>query len=251
MTAFPEDREKTLAAAFVSLADTLVDDYDVIDLMDRLTTHCVELIPADAAGLLLADRRRGLNVVSSSTEHVKVVELFQLEADEGPCLDCFRSSRVVAAPDLRTAKTRWPRFVARAQAEGFQSVYAVPLRLRAQTIGALNLFSARADALAATELRLAQALADVATIGILQERAIRDRDMLAEQLQSAVTSRVIIEQAKGVLAERSGLDMPDAFAVLRGHARRTNRRLSDLARDVVNRKVGTDDVINSHGVRKR
>jgi GAF domain-containing protein len=251
MTAIRQDREKTLAAAFVSLADTLVDDYDVIDLMHRLTTHCVELLPVDAAGLLLADRRGSLHVVSSSTEHARVVELFQLETDEGPCLDSFRSSRPVTAPDLREAVARWPRFAVLAQAEGFRSVHAVPLRLRSQTIGALNLFGARPGALPAADLRLGQALADVATIGILQERAIRDRDMLAEQLQGAVTSRVIIEQAKGVLAERGGLNMAEAFAVLRGHARRTNQRLSDLARDIVNRTVSTDQMIEAPGDRQQ
>src|ERR1700716_3798998 len=127
MTAIRQDREKPLAAAFVSLADTLVDDYDVIDLMHRLTTHCVELLPADAAGLLLTDRRGALHVVSSSTEHARVVELFQLETDEGPCLDCFRTSRPVIVPDLRDATTRWPRFAGRAEAEGFRSVHALPL----------------------------------------------------------------------------------------------------------------------------
>jgi GAF domain-containing protein len=247
MTAIRQDREKSLAAAFVGLADTLVDDYDVIDLMHRLTTHCVELLPADAAGLLLADRRGALHVVSSSTEHARVVELFQLETDEGPCLDCFRSSGSVTVPDLRDAATRWPRFVPRAEAEGFRSVHAVPLRLRNQTIGALNLFGARPGALPPADLRLSQALADVATIGLLQERAIRDRDVLAKQLQGALGSRVIIEQAKGVLAERGGLDMPEAFEALRTHARKTNRRLSDLARDVVNRKIGTEQMLRSHG----
>jgi GAF domain-containing protein len=247
MTADRRDREKPLAGAFVSLADTLVDDYDVIDLMHRLTTHCVELLPADAAGLLLADRRGALHVVSSSTEHARVVELFQLETDEGPCLDCFRTSRPVIVPDLRDAATRWPQFAVRAEAEGFRSVHAVPLRLRSETIGALNLFGEQPGALPVEDLQLGQALADVATIGILQERAIRDRDLLAEQLQGALGSRVIIEQAKGVLAERGGLEMPEAFEALRSHARKTNRRLSDLARDIVNRKIGTDQMLRSRG----
>jgi GAF domain-containing protein len=228
-----EGRERVLTEAFVSLADTLVTDYDVIDLLHRLCSDSVGLLPVDAAGLLLSDQRGTLRVVSSSTEQVHLVELFQLQADEGPCLDCFRTSRQVVSTDLGH-EARWPRFVEHAQQAGYRSVHALPLRLRSETIGALNLFGSTPGALSPHALRVGQALADVATIGILQERALRRQEVLAEQLQGALNSRVVIEQAKGMLAERGQIDLSQAFALLRGHARARQQRLSDLARDVVN-----------------
>lgn len=238
------NREASLAEAFVVLADTLVDDYDVIELLHRLTTYCVRLLPVDAAGLLLSDQRGNLRVVSSSTEHARLVELFQVEADEGPCLECFRTSRPVAAPDLREATARWPRFAERAGQEGFRSVQALPLRLRTEIVGALNLFRADPGLLEPGDVRIGQALADVATISILQERAVRRRDILAEQLQAALNSRVIIEQAKGVLAERGDIDMGRAFAALRDYARNHNRLLSEVARGVVDRTVDTSGMLS-------
>jgi GAF domain-containing protein len=223
---------RALAEAFVGLADTLVAEYDVHDLLHRLTTGSVELLPVDAAGLMLSDQRGNLQVMSSSTEQARLVELVQLQADEGPCLDCFRTSRQVATADL-AGPTRWPRFAPQAVAAGYRAVHALPLRLRSETIGVLNLFRTEPGTLVSDDLRIGQALADVATIGILQERALRHKEILAEQLQGALNSRVVIEQAKGVLAERHGVDMAAAFALLRSHARSTNRRLSDVARDVV------------------
>ena len=244
MSAEQGTRERALAEAFVSLADTLVTDYDVIDVLHQLTIECVELLPVDAAGLLLSDQRGTLQMAAASTERARVVELFQLQSDEGPCLDCFRTSRPIAAPDLR-GMTEWPRFIAHTLDTGFRSVHAVPMRLRTETIGALNLFGIQPRALGPDELRIAQALADVATIGILQERAVHRRDVLAEQLQLALNSRVIIEQAKGVLAERGQLEMERAFELLRGHARSTQQRLSDVALGVVNRTIAADVVLGS------
>jgi GAF domain-containing protein len=233
MSAEQGTREQALAKAFVTLADTLVADYDVIEMLHQLTIECVDLLEVDAAGLLLSDQRGTLQMAAASTEQARVVELFELQSDEGPCLDCFRTSRPIAAPDLRDM-TEWPRFIAHTLETGYRSVYAVPMRLRSETIGALNLFRVHPGVLAPDELRIAQALADVATIGILQERTLRRREVLAEQLQVALNSRIIIEQAKGVLAERGKLDMALAFDVLRGHARSTNQRLSDVALGVVN-----------------
>jgi GAF domain-containing protein len=243
MTAEQIAREQRLVEAFVSLADTLVAGYDMIDLLVGLSGDCVGLLPVDAAGLLLSDQRGALRVVSASTEQVHLMELFQVQTQEGPCLDCFRSSQQVTAPDL-AADDRWPRFASRARQAGYRAVHALPLRLRAETIGALNLFSARPAALSPEDLRIGQALADVATIGILQERAIRHREVLAEQLQAALNSRVIIEQAKGVLAERGQLDVSDAFTLLRTHARATGRRLSDFARDVVTGSTTADVLLH-------
>ena len=247
MSADQGTRERALAEAFVTLADTLVADYDVIDVLHQLTVECVELLRVDAAGLLLSDQRGNLQMAAASTERARVVELFQLQNDEGPCLDCFRTSQPIAAPDLR-GMTEWPRFIAHTLDTGYRSVHAVPMRLRTETIGALNLFGIEPRALGPNELRIAQALADVATIGILQERAIRRRDVLAEQLQLALNSRVIIEQAKGVLAERGQLEMDRAFELLRRHARSSQQRLSDVALGVVNRTIAADVVLGPlHG----
>ena len=216
------------------LADTMVDEYDVIDLLDRLVGFCVELLPADAAGIVLGDARQELRAVAASSEAAHVMELLQLQSDEGPCLDCFQTAAPVSIADLNEAADRWPSFVAAVrQRSQFRSVHALPLRLRNRAIGALNLFHHEPDALPDTGLVLGQALADVATIGILQERAIRRGEVLNEQLQGALTSRVVIEQAKGAVAQRSGLDMDQAFNLLRTYARAGNLKLSDVARDIV------------------
>jgi transcriptional regulator with GAF, ATPase, and Fis domain len=237
------DRERRVIQAFVGLADTLVDDYDVTDLLHELVDHCVELLSSDAAGLLLADQRGSLQVVASSTERTRLLELFQLQKDEGPCLECYRRGEPILVPDLTAEVSRWPHFAPVALDEGFGSVHALPLRLRNETIGAINLFASGSVDLSDEDLRLGRALADVATIGILQERAIRRTETLSEQLQGALNSRVIIEQAKGVLAERGGLDMDAAFASLRSYARSHNLHLRDVAREVVDGTVATDEVI--------
>jgi GAF domain-containing protein len=232
VTAPSEGREGALLEAFVRLADSLVADFDVIDLMHGLTADCVRLIGADAAGLLLADPGGVLRVASSSTEQARLVELFQLQADEGPCLDCYRTSEPVNEADL-SSSGRWPTFTVHALELGYGAVHAVPLRLRTETVGALNLFNTRAGALPPADLRVAQALADVATIALLQERTLHDQTVLSEQLQTALSSRVVIEQAKGVLAERGDLEPAEAFALLRDHARAHQQRLTDLAARVV------------------
>jgi transcriptional regulator with GAF, ATPase, and Fis domain len=226
-------QEQQLSEAFVALADSLVADYDVADLLHRLADHCVALLDVAAAGLLLADQRGSLQVVAASSETSRVLELLQLQHDQGPCLDCYRTGMAVTLPDVDQAVNRWPIFVAETRAAGYRSVHALPMRLRDDVIGTLNLFRTRPGALDTADARISQALADVATIAILQERAIRHQEMLAEQLQHALTSRIVIEQAKGVLAERGGLDMEQAFDRLRRHARNTNARLTDVAHGVV------------------
>jgi transcriptional regulator with GAF, ATPase, and Fis domain len=221
-----------LSETFVELTDTMVADFDVIDFLHVLTSRSVELLDVSAAGLLLADPRGELRVVAASSEAVRLLELFQLQNDQGPCLDCFRSGRPVTATDLGAGQ-RWPRFAAAAGQAGFAAVQALPMRLREQVIGALNLFRANPGAFDPASVRVGQALADVATIGLLHERSMRRSDTLNEQLQTALNSRVIIEQAKGKLAERLGIDMSQAFTLLRDHARDRNQRLSDLARAFV------------------
>ena len=227
--------ERQLAEAFVALADTLVDDFDVVDFLHELTVRCAQVLGVSAAGVLLTDQRGALRVVAASTEQTRLLELLQSQTDQGPCPECFHTGRPVAVADLSTSTTarRWPRFVAAASQIGFASVHALPMRLRTDVIGALNLFGTQPGALDGDTTRLAQALADVATIGLLQARAIRQRDTIAEQLQTALNSRVVIEQAKGVIAERRHIDVDQSFTLLRGTARTSNRRLSELARAVV------------------
>ena len=233
-----------LADAFVELADTMVADFDVIDFLHTLTERSVQLLDASAAGVLLADPRGELRLVAASTEAARVLELFQLQNDQGPCLDCFRTAQPVAAPDLTTVQQRWPRFAPAARQAGFAAVQALPMRLREQVIGALNLFRAGPGAFATADIRVGQALADVATIGLLHERGMRRNDTLNEQLQTALNSRVVIEQAKGKLAERLGLDMGQAFSLLREFARARNRRLSELAQALVD---GTESLTGLTG----
>jgi GAF domain-containing protein len=223
-------REQVLAETFVMLADTLVEDYDIVD---RLATACVSLLGVTATGLLLDDQKGNLAVLASSSEETRLLEIFQLQNNEGPCLDCVRTGTAVISADLLADRARWPLFVPAAVTAGFRSVVALPLRLRDQTIGGLNLFHDRGDPPPEADQRLAQALADVATIGILQQRSAHRSAMLAEQLQLALNSRVVIEQAKGILAERNGVDMNAAFDALRRHARQRNLKLTELARAIV------------------
>lgn len=240
MSAPGRDREQLLTRAFVGLADTLVDDYDIIELLDRLISYSVELLAADAAGILLADSQDILRVVAASQEDAEVMELLQLQADQGPCLDCFHTRAAVSVPDLVQAAGRWPVFVAAVGQRGaYRSVHALPLRLRGDAIGTLNLFHRQPGPLPEADLALGQALADVATIGILSERAIRRSEVLTEQLQTALNSRVIIEQAKGVLAQHGNLSMDAAFDRLRRYARTHHALLSDVARQVVETDLAT------------
>ena len=221
----------------MELTDTMVVGFDVIDFMHMLTNRSVQLLDVSAAGLLLADPRGELRVVAASSEAARLLELFQIQNDEGPCLECFRSGQPVQVADLAAVAHRWPQFAPAAGRAGFGAVQALPMRLREQVIGALNLFRASPGVFDSADIRVGQALADVATISLLQERNMRHSDTLNEQLQTALNSRVIIEQAKGKLAERLGLDMDQAFNLLRESARTSNRRLSDLAQAFVS---GTD-----------
>jgi len=222
-----------LSDTFVELADTMVAEFDVIDFLHLLTDRSVALLGASAAGVVLADPRGELRVAAASSEEAGLLELFQLQNDQGPCLDCFRTGRPVTADDLTGPCQRWPRFAEAAARSGFRTVEALPMRLRDQVIGALNLFRAEPGPIGPADLRIGQALADVATIGLLHERNVRRREAVAEQLQAALNSRVVIEQAKGKLAERLSVDMDRAFNMLRDYARNTNQHLTDVARTLV------------------
>jgi GAF domain-containing protein len=222
-----------LATVFVELADTLVDDFDVLDLLHVLATRSVELLGAAAAGLLLTDDGDELRLVVSSTEQAQLMELFQVQNDEGPCLDCYHSGQPVLVPRLEDAQERWPNFARAAKDSGFTSVVALPMRLRGQIIGGLNLFgTGDTPPVRNEDLPTAQALADAATIAIMQGRLARGLDVVNEQLQTALNSRVVIEQAKGALSRHLGISTEEAFEILRSRARSTRRRLSDVAADV-------------------
>jgi len=218
-----------LSQTFVELTDTMVAGFDVIDFLHMLADRSVQLLDVSAAGLLLADPRGELRVIAASSEAARLLELFQLQNDQGPCLDCFRSGQAVHVADLNDTAARWPRFGSAALQAGFAAVQALPMRLREHVVGALNLFRASPGAFLPADIRIGQALADVATIGLLHERSMRHSDALNEQLQTALNSRVVIEQAKGKLAERLGLDMDEAFNLLRDSARARNLLLSELA----------------------
>jgi GAF domain-containing protein len=232
--------ETTLARTMVELADTLVDDFDIVDLFTLLTNRCVEMLDVAAAGLMVVAPEGDLRVMASSSEAMRLLELFELQSEEGPCLDCFRTGQPVLNLDLATATTRWPHFAARAVKAGFRSTDSVPMRLRGEVIGALNLFGTQQKALDAADITVAQAFADVATIAILQHRAAHDAQVLSEQLHHALNSRILIEQAKGMLAERSHLDMSQAFAHLRDYARRHNLLLANVAQEFIDGNIPID-----------
>jgi GAF domain-containing protein len=233
------NREMLLSETFVELADTLVADFDVVDLLSGLSSRCVDLLDAAAAGLMLADDAGELRVVAASDERLRLLELFELQNEQGPCLDAFQTGQLITSHDLEADAGRWDRFVPAALDSGFRSVHAVPMRLRDTNIGALNLLRSETGPLQAVDARVAQALADVATISILQHRAAAEAQVMVDQLQGALDSRIAIEQAKGILSERMDIDTNEAFLALRRHARNNNARLSDVARDVVKGRLPT------------
>ncbi len=237
------EHQELLTRTFVDVADTLVADFDIVEFLTLLTTRCVELFDLTASGLLLADSLGGVSVAASSDHRMQLLELFELQHEEGPCIDCYRSGTAVRCDDLEAEDRRWPNFAPEARARGFVSAYALPLRLRQQVIGSLNLLCAEPQGLPAGDLVAAQALADVATIGILQHRAAEEHYLLAEQLQYALTSRVLVEQAKGVVAEYARLNMDEAFAALRRYSRNSNQKLVEVARAVVQRSLPAGTIV--------
>jgi hypothetical protein len=222
-----------LAEVFVEVADTLVDEFDVIEFLQLVSIRTAELLNAGAVGLLLADQHGELQFVAASDEAAKYLELFEVQHREGPCLDAFRTGASIFAPDVLAETGRWPLFAPQAIAAGFGSVHAVPMRLRGEVIGALNLFGRREGALDVEDMPIVQALVDVATIGLLQERAIRRGEVLTEQLQGALNTRVVIEQAKGALAQLRQVSVDEAFELMRSFARRNGRALSAIAQAVL------------------
>jgi GAF domain-containing protein len=223
-----------LARIFVEVSDTLVDEFDLLDFLHVLTMRTAELAAASVVGLVLADKNNNLQFMAASREDARLLELFQLQNHEGPCLDAFHSGAPVVNTNLREDAGRWPLFAPHATEAGFRSVHAFPLRLRAQVIGALNVFGADDGArLESEDIPLVQALADMASIALLQERSIREGQVLSQQLQAALNSRIIIEQAKGAVAQSRGVSVDEAYTLIRSYARSNNRRLTDLARAII------------------
>lgn len=241
-------RERSVTDAFVSLANSLAGPFDVVDLLNTLTERCAALLDIASAGLLLADRRGVLHVVAASSERTRDVESFQVQRDEGPCLECFRTGTPVRAADLQADSDRWPHFAAVAGQNGFLSVHALPMRLAERTLGTLGLFGTSVGALNDDDLSLGQALADVASVVVVAGNNATSRDALNQQLQQALDSRVLIEQAKGAIAHQGNLDMAEAFARLRGYARHHNQKLTAVAQAVVARDLPAQRIVEHAAV---
>jgi GAF domain-containing protein len=230
-------REGRLLELFATLADTLVDDYDVVDLLQTLVDACQELLDASDAGILLADPTGELELIASTSEAADLVEVMQLGAESGPCIECFLNGTAVSVPDIAADADRWPLFRQAALESGFAAIEAIPMRLRNTTIGTLNLLRSSPGSLPAEDLSAARAFADVATIGILHERTLREKETLSGQLQTALNSRVVIEQAKGVVSFTAAVSIPEAFTLIRSYARAGGLRLSEVAEGVVRREI--------------
>lgn len=230
-------REERIVATFVELADTMVDEFDVVEFLHHLAERCVELLDCSEAGLLLTDAKGALRVMASSSERSATLDLLQSQNEEGPCFECFHRGVPIFSEDLEADTDRWPQFAPAALHQGLRSVQAIPMRVHGNTVGALNLFRAQPGRLAASDLPLAQGMADIAAISLLQERSLRESRGVVAQLERALTSRVVIEQAKGIVAERARINVDIAFERMRAYARERNVRLSDLARDLIDGNV--------------
>jgi transcriptional regulator with GAF, ATPase, and Fis domain len=233
-------REDRLFETFATLADTLVDQYDVVELLQTLVDACRDLLDTTDAGILLANAEGDLELMVSTSEATRLVEVMQLAAESGPCIECYQRGRPISVPDIAHEQSRWPAFGAVARSNGFEAIEAIPMRLRETTIGTLNLLRAERGAPPASDLVAARAFADVATIGILHERSVREAEILTDQLQAALTSRIAIEQAKGVVSFTAGVPIDEAFTLLRSFARNHGRPLSEVARQVVRRDLRID-----------
>ena len=232
-----KSRAERVSAAFVKITDTLVADYDVLDLLHALVEAAVDLLDAAAAGLLLADPHGELQLLASTSERSQLVEILQLQAGSGPCVECYSTGTLVVVEDVAALGGRWPEFQAAALSQGFRSVHALPMRVYGRTIGAMGLFGENPGGLSREDVAIGQALVDVATISILQERTIRESALVNEQLQRALNSRVLIEQAKGVIAYTSRVSMEEAFKRLRSFARSNNQSLNDTAARVIDQSL--------------
>lgn len=235
-------RESLLITTLVELADNLVEDFDVIEVLTMLCNRCVETIDVDAAGVMLVSPAGELQYVASSSESMRILELYQIQADEGPCVECFNSGEAIIDRLLVDASEQWPHFGPRAIELGFTSVYCLPMRLRGRVIGALNFFRVDAEPLDDSDVVVAQGLSGVATIAILQHQTSLDARVLNSQLSKALDSRIIIEQAKGMISQATNCGVDQAFNRLRAHARNHNERLTAVANAVVDGSIRPQDL---------
>jgi GAF domain-containing protein len=240
-------RETRISAAFVAVADTLTTDFDVVDLLHTLVQDCVEILDMKAGGLMLADGDGELQLMTSTSEAAAFVEVMQLNAAAGPCIDCFKGGVAVSVSDVADQVAQWPEFVVAAQAQDFHSALATPMKLRGRVIGTMNLFGATAMEVNSRDAAVAQALADVATIAILQERLVREGHVIEEQLHLALDSRIMIEQAKGVIAQSLSLGMDDSFALLRKYSRDNNLTIRSVAKRVSDRELSVQEIARVEG----
>ncbi len=240
-------RQDLLSRTFVELADTLVENYDQIEFLHRLAERCVSLLGVAEAGVVLVGSEGQLRPLASSSERMRLVELIELQRQDGPCLDCWRSGEAVRENQLAEARARWPRFAPAALDAGFLSVYAVPMRLREERLGALNLFANQPYGLIEPDEAVAQAMADVATIGILHQRFIHQREEVSEQVQKAFNARAVLEQAKGVVAAATDTNVDEAFVLLRGYASHLRLLLSEVARRVMSRDLAVQAIRSPQG----
>lgn len=238
--------DRRFAQTMLELSDTLVSGFDIVDFLHTLVLRCAELLDASDVGLMLADLQGGLKIMAYTSERAHGLEYFELVNQEGPCLDCFNSGETILGDDLETEPARWPRFAPAARELGFRAVQALPLRCRDQVIGALNVFHENPVPFDEDNVLAARAMADIATIGLLQERAVKETRILAEQLQVALNGRLVIEQAKGVIAERTHLPMDEAFELLRTYARANHARLGDVANSILAGSLTASTLLASH-----
>jgi GAF domain-containing protein len=247
------DRETELTAAFVKLADTLVDDFDIIEFLERVVQRCARLLGADAVGVLLTDASGELALAAASSKQMQAVELFQVQQSQGPCWDAYQSGEQVIADNLAHERHRWPKMAPRALELGLVAVHAFPMRLREKRIGALNLFSSHTGPLTETDIRVAQAMADIATIGIIHARQAQAAEQVSTQLQYALDARVVVEQAKGVLAAQHNMSPADAFELMRDYARPRQLRIREVAQAVLDglETASEEDVSRRSGTPSR
>ncbi len=229
-----------LADVFVEVADTLVADFDLIEFLHSVAGHATDITGDGAAGVMLTGGDGTLHHVGASSEDARLLELFQIQNSEGPCLDSYRTGQPVVVPDLALSQDRWPSFVPRALAAGMSSVHAFPMRLRDRVIGGLNIFQTERRELSDEDVRVLQALADMATIALIQEQAVSRAELLTEQLQAALNSRIVVEQAKGAIARTFDITVEQAFEMIRSHARGSRRRLTDVAHEIVTSERGPE-----------
>ncbi|MFI7405565.1 GAF domain-containing protein [Streptomyces sp. NPDC049541] len=247
------NREQQLAEALVGLADSLADDVDPVVLLDRLALNCLDLVGADAVGVMIAGRRGELRLMAATDQSAALTEFFQLQIDEGPCVDCYRKSERIDAPDLDDSAHRWPHVAPYAREHGFRAAHALPMRVHHQTVGALNLLLTTPGSLSPLDLHLAQALADVTTVALVNwsprtanwsPQPLRPTDV-SSSVQRAVAAKATVDIATGMIAEYGDLSLPDARSALGGWATRSGRRLTEVAHGLVQRTVPLTDVLSA------